>query len=279
MTRLHLSATLLPAAAMVFLIAAPASAQTERATGVSHPDTVTVAEMNPAPAPSPVAPKPSAAQTSDPAIIPHTAILDAAPDPDPDANIVTYVPAGPNELPVGTLIKVRMSQTISSKSTLVGTPFTATIEDPIERDGKVIVPAGSELHGTVEDVHGGARIFGRSSLRLKTEYILLPDGSHYVVHAQVIDTDQFRNSQIGRDGEVIGSDHAKRTLAVASLTTGSAAAAGAVFGGVPGALIGAGVGAGVSTAQWLRHDRQMVLPVESKVTFSLTTSMPMTPLR
>jgi hypothetical protein len=231
--------------------------------------------MNPAPAPA----KPSAARQSDPVTIPHTAILDADPTPDdPDSGVVTYVPSAPNELPIGTIIKVRMSQTVSSKSTLAGTPFTAQIAEPIERDGKVIIPVGSELHGTVEDIHGGVRLFGRASLRLQPESILLPDGSHYVIHAQVIDTDQFRSTQIGSDGEVIGSDHAKRSLAVLSLTTGSAAAAGAVFGGVPGALIGAGIGAGVSTAQWLRHDRETTLPVESKVTFSLTTSMPMTPL-
>ncbi len=92
---------------------------------------------------------------------------------------------------------------------------------------------------------------------------------------------QLKPSEIVRQlsEHVIGQEEAKRTLAVASLTTGSAAAAGAVFGGVPGALIGAGIGAGVSTAQWLRHDRETTLPVESKVTFSLTTSMPMTPLR
>jgi len=99
-----------------------------------------------------------------------------------------------------------------------------------------------------------------------------------VIHAQVIDTDQFRNTQISSGGEIVGSDHAKRTLAVMTLTTGSSAAAGAVFGGVPGALIGAGVGAGISTAHWLKQDRETRVPAESRVTFSLTTAMPMTPL-
>lgn len=271
MTRLHLSVSLLPAA-VAFLLAAPAPAQSARTEGVSHPEAITVAEMNPSPVPAAAVAKPSAAET------PAPEVTTPRPPVDPDADIVTYVPSAPNELPIGTIIKARMNQTVSTKNTLTGTPFTAYIEEPIERDGKVIVPAGAELHGTVEDVHGGARFFGRASLRLQAEHILLPDGSHYVIHAQVIDTDLFRNTQVGPSGAVIGSDHAKSTLAIMSLTTGSAAAAGAVFGGVPGALIGAGVGAGVSTAHWLRQDRETKLPVETKVTFSLTTSMPMTPL-
>jgi len=130
MTRLQLFATI-PAAALAFCLAVPAPAQTTREQGVSHPDAVTVAEMNPAPAPAPtpVVTKPSAAAL-------------AAPMDDPDAGVVTYVPSAPNELPIGTTIKVRMNQTVSTKNTPTGTPFVAVIEDAIERDGKVIVPAG-----------------------------------------------------------------------------------------------------------------------------------------
>jgi hypothetical protein len=94
----------------------------------------------------------------------------------------------------------------------------------------------------------------------------------------VIDTDQFHNTQIGSNGAIMRSDHAKKTSAVFALVTGSTAAAGAVFGGAPGALIGAAVGASLGTAHWLRQDSETRLPVESRVVFSLTTSMPMTPL-
>jgi hypothetical protein len=206
----------------------------------------------------------------------HAAI---APLPNADAGVVTYVPSAPNELPIGTLLKVRLTQTISSRNTLIGTPFVATVESPIERDGKVVIPAGSELHGTVTDVHGGARFFGRPSLLLHPSQILLPDGSHYVVHAQVIDTDEHKITQVSSTGAVIGTDHARSTLAVFSLTTGSAAAAGAMLGGVPGALIGGAAGVSITTAHWLRQQRQTQLPVECNVVFSLTTSMPMIPLR
>jgi len=271
MNRLHI----LPAA--LLLAAASAFAQTQ---GVSHPEaiepTITVAEMSPAPTPSAAPdPRPSAAAAETPDV--PAATPKPMPD-DPDSGVVEYVPSASNELPIGTLIKVRMSQTVSTKSTLTGTPFTAYLSEPVERDGKVVIPAGAELHGTVEDVHGGARFFGRASLRLQADQVLLPDGSHYIINAQVIDTDQFHTTQVGSHGAIIRSDHVKATTVIASLTIGSAAAAGAVFGGVPGALIGAGAGTALTSAHWLRQDSETRLPVEGRVIFSLTTSMPMTPL-
>jgi hypothetical protein len=274
MNRLHI----LPAA--LLLAAAPLFAQTQ---GVSHPDAIepeiTVAAMDPAPAPSPAAssdakPSPDVSASAAPDVPTAT----AKPLSDPDSDVVDYVPSAPNELPIGTLIKVRMSQTVSTKSTLTGTPFTAYLSEPVERNGKVVIPAGAELHGTVEDVHGGARFFGRASLRLQADQILLPDGSHYIINAQVIDTDQFHSTQIGSKGSIVRSDHVKATSVIAALTIGSAAAAGAVFGGTPGALIGAGAGAALTSAHWLRQDSETRLPVEGRVIFSLTTSMPMTPL-
>ena len=198
--------------------------------------------------------------------------------PDPDAGIVTYVPSAKNELPIGTVIKVRMNQTFDSSTAIDGTPFTAYLSEPVERDGKVIIPAGAEMRGTVQDVHNGNRVFGRSSLRLQADQIMLPDGSHYIINAQVIDTDQFHTTQIGSNGAIIRSDHVKATTVIAALTIGSAAAAGAVFGGTPGALIGAGAGTALTSAHWLKQDSETRLPVEGRVIFSLTTSMPMTPL-
>jgi len=262
MTKLHLAAATLLAAAF---IAAPAHAQT------TARNTTLVAEMTPATAPAPE-PRPSAAIPDIPAPVHATAL------PDPDANIVTYVPSAPNELPIGTLLKARMNETVSTKNTLTGTPFTAEVEDPIMRDGKVIIPAGATLRGTVTDIHGGARLFGRASLVLTPDSVLLPDGTHYILHARTIDTDMYRTTQIAQNGSIITKDHTKQEAGILTLTAGSGAAAGAVFGGVPGALIGAGVGAGVSTAHWLRQDRQTIVPAETHVVFSLTTSMPMIPL-
>jgi hypothetical protein len=195
-----------------------------------------------------------------------------------DAGIVTYVPSRPNEVPAGTLLATRIKETISTVSTPVGTRFTAEVTAPMERDGRVIIPAGSVLHGRVTVVRGGRRISGAAAIHLLPENVTLPDGTQYVLHAQVIDTSEHNVTRIDDEGTILRRDHVKGTLAAMSLTTGGAAATGAVLGGVPGAFIGAGIGAGVSTVWWLKQDRQAVVPQDTAIIFSLSTPMSVTPL-
>lgn len=197
---------------------------------------------------------------------------------DQDAGIVTYVPSNPNEVPAGTLLHARIRETLSTVATEVGTPFTAEVTEPMERDGRVIIPAGSVIHGRVTIVRGGKRISGAAALHLLTENVTLPDGTNYILHAQVIDTTQHSVTRVDDEGTIYRRDHVKGTLAAMSLTTGGAAAAGAVFGGVPGALIGGGIGAGVSTVWWLKQDRQEVIPQNTGIVFSLNIPMTMSPI-
>ena len=105
-----------------------------------------------------------------------------------DAMIVVDVPEREGELREGTLLRTRIQDTLSTSSTLPGTRFTAEVTEPITRNGRVIIPVGSILEGRVTQVHGGMRISGSALLHLETNDVTLPDGTHYIVHAQVIDT-------------------------------------------------------------------------------------------
>jgi len=298
------------AAAAIALAAAPAIAQGQE-TGVSTPPPAVIT-ANPDPMPQPRT-KPSpyisgaqsyvpgsqpapAAQTYGPYVPyvpPGSAATAPAPrDPDAeivtsvpqrhaadeDAGIVTWVPTRPNEVAEGTLIQTRIRETISTASTPVGTRFTAEVTAPMEQDGRVIIPAGSTLQGHVTVVRGGRRISGAAAIHLLPESVTLPDGTHYLLHAQVIDTSQHNVTRVSREGTILRRDHVKGTLAAMSVATGGAAAAGAVIGGVPGALVGAGIGAGVSTVWWLKQDRQAVVPENTEIVFSLSAPMSITPL-
>ena len=195
-----------------------------------------------------------------------------------DAGIVTSVPERDGEIREGTLLKARISQGLSTTSTLEGTPFTASLTEAVEKDGRVILPIGSMVEGRVTEVHSGRRISGRAALHLEAREVTLPDGTHYVIHAQLIDTDQTDHSNVDSEGTLVRRDHAKETLAAMSVATGGAAAAGAMMGGGVGALVGAGIGAGASTILWLKQDRQEALPKDSLLVFNLTTPMILKPL-
>jgi hypothetical protein len=199
------------------------------------------------------------------------------PADDLDAMVVTSVPERQGELREGTLLKTQIMQTLSTKTTLEGTRFTAQLTEAIERNGRVIIPVGSILEGRVTEVHGGRRITGAAALHLETRDITLPDGTHYVVHAQLIDTGKSEFKVTG-EGTLKRNDHPKEMLAVMGGVTGASAVAGGMIGGGVGALVGAGVGAGVSTVIWLKQDRQATLPKDVSLVFSLTTPMVLTPL-
>jgi hypothetical protein len=196
---------------------------------------------------------------------------------DPDANIVTYVPSMPGEVPDGTLLKARLREQLSTLSTRPGSRFTAEVSEPVMRDGRVIVPAGSVLDGRVTWVRGGRRIGGSAAIHIEPQRVTLPDGSEYYLRARVIDTNSWDNTKVDSEGTIMRKENKKRNAAIMGLTTGSGLAAGAIIGGVPGALIGAGVGAGISTVVWLQQDRQAVLPKDLGVIFTLTEPMSTTP--
>lgn len=197
---------------------------------------------------------------------------------DIDDGIVTRVPSRPGEVPDGTLVKVKLHEDLSSLTTKPGTSFTAEVSEAVLREGQVVVPAGSLLEGRVTWVRGGKRVGGAAAIHLEARTVTLPDGSQYLIHARVIDTDSWDDTKVDAEGTILRKDHAKGVATTMALTTGGGMAAGAVVGGLPGALIGAGVGAGVSTVVWMRQDRQADLPKDLGIVFSLTEPMRVAPL-
>jgi hypothetical protein len=194
-----------------------------------------------------------------------------------DAMIVTSVPERAGELREGTLLRTKMISTLSTESTVTGSRFTAEVTEPIERNGRVIIPVGSILEGRVTEVHGGKRISGGALLHLETSNVTLPDGTHYIVHAQVIDTGKS-DFNVSDEGTLKKKGNVKETLMVMGGVTGAGAASGAMIGGGVGAAVGAGIGAGVSTVIWFKQDRQATLPKDVQLVFSLTVPMVLTPL-
>ena len=192
---------------------------------------------------------------------------------DPDAGIVTRVPGPGNELPVGAMLKIRLRQGLTTNATTVGTVFTAALVDAVERDGHVLLPAGSTVQGKVTEVHAGKRSSGSGYLHLEPFSVTLPDGTRYELHAQVIDTSLYRTTKVDDEGTISRNSGGKGTAAAIGLSTGAGAAAGGVFGGWPGAIVGGVVGAGISTVVWLRQDRQAELPAGTEVVLGLTGAL------
>jgi hypothetical protein len=276
----------------------------QQMTGVSSPDPAVIT-ATPDAAPKPVKPSPAipaAAPATAPEVYgpyvpyhaPGTAAVSAPLSKaayDPDANFVssvkppekysgfvTSVPEKEGEVREGTLLKARITQTLSTGKTVQGSEFKAELTQAVEKDGRVILPVGAVLEGRVTQVRSGRRISGAAMMHLEPFTVTLPDGTLYTLHAQLIDTNQSGNTRVGSEGNVLRRDHAKETLLVIGGVTGAGAITGAVIGGGVGAAVGAGIGAGAGTIVWLKQTRQATLPQNSLLVFSLTTPMELKPL-
>ncbi|SFS17059.1 conjugation TrbI-like protein [Granulicella pectinivorans] len=195
--------------------------------------------------------------------------LAGTPVPNPDGMIVGDPGPRAAAFPSNILLKARVLETLSTSVNHAGDPFSAIVTEPVYQNNHLLIPAGSTLEGRLTEVHGGHRIRGAAALHLEPHRIILPDGSHYDLHAQLIDTSQSFATRIDSEGTLYRRDHIKETVAALGIATGTGAVAGAVIGGGVGAGVGALVGAGVGTAWWLKQDRQTVLPKDTNLIFTL----------
>lgn len=252
----------------------------------------------PAPAPAPVSPPPPASRVSagrgeftgqvdntDDGIVTVVPAPGSAAAPlqqrsaSADDGVVADVPYNAYDLREGSNITVRLNQALSTTDTQPGTAFTASVVRDVYSDGKVIIPAGSEMRGRVTAVSQGHHLGPHANIRLRPEAVVLPDGTAYHLYAEVVQTDA-PGTRADDEGGIQASNHYKKD----AVETGAAAGTGAVVGGVVGGPIGAGVGtlvgAGAATTHLLLQDPQAAkLPQGTTLVFSLTQAMSLTPTK
>jgi hypothetical protein len=190
---------------------------------------------------------------------------------------VSSVPTSANDLPEGTNIRVKIGDKISTRETSIGAPFRGEVMSDISKDGRVIIPAGSELKGRVAGVSQGRHFGPSATLRLRPDVVILPDGTAYHLSGQVAGSDA-PGTRMDSEGGIQPKPQTMKNVAEYGVGVGTGAIIGAYVAGPGGALAGSLVGAGVITAHLLlQHPSAAVVPKGSVVTFSLTQAMELTP--
>jgi hypothetical protein len=211
------------------------------------PDTQPAPATNP-PAATPPAPAPVAESTPQPVEPP-------APPPLRQAT-----------LKAGTLVQVRLIETISSDKNHPGDMFNATLDAPLVVDGLVLAERGARVEGKIVESQQAGRVKGLASIALALTRLNLSDGQHVEVS-----TDSF--SKMGPESK--GTDAAK-------IGGGAALGAiiGAIAGGGKGAAIGAGAGGAAGTGDvLLTRGKPAVLPSETNISFRISNPVTVTERR
>jgi len=162
-------------------------------------------------------------------------------------------------IPAGTVLRVRLNQSIDTKHSRPGDTFTATLSSPVVHNGGTVIPAGATAYGRVAESKPSGRFKGRAVLVLRLDSVAVR-GRRYAVQTALVSR--------------VTTGHKKRNLALIGGGTGLGASIGAIAGGGMGALIGAGAGAGAGTiGEAFTGKKQVRIPVESLLAFRLNRSV------
>jgi hypothetical protein len=138
-------------------------------------------------------------------------------------------------VPVGTNLKIRLNDALSSKESRAGDRFAATVVDPV-RFSEAIV------HGHIRSILKSGKVTGRTTMNLSFDSIdlpgeKLPAEKHGVLHGyvtKVYGSDGTADNEGGVQSKSRGNQTLKRS--------GIGATAGAIIGGIAGGGKGAAIG-------------------------------------
>lgn len=158
-------------------------------------------------------------------------------------------------VPVGTDLKVRINDTLSSKDSRIGDRFTATVIDPSRFDE-------ARINGHISSIQKSGKIKGRTSMNLAFDSIELRDGRRGVMHGYVTRVYGEGSGRADNEGGVESGSRGKQTVKRAGIGATVGAIVGGIAGGGKGAAIGLIIG-GAGGAGSLAINGSKELKIES----------------
>jgi hypothetical protein len=150
------------------------------------------------------------------------------------------------DVETGTRVPLSMINSVSTKHATAGERVYLETVFPIVINGKVVIPPGSYVMGTLTDVQRPGRLKGRGEFYLRFESLTLPNGVTRDFRARVGALDGRASEELDKNEGKIRSEGNK---AGDVRTIGEAAGTGASVGAIAGSLGGSvGMGAGIGAA-------------------------------
>jgi hypothetical protein len=140
------------------------------------------------------------------------------------------VPVGPL-VPIGTNLKIRVEDNLSSKDSRVGDRFNATVLDPVRYNE-------ARVTGHISSIQKSGKIKGRTSMNLAFDSIELPDGRRGPLHGYVTRVYGSGSERADNEGGVESGSRTNQALKRGGIGAAGGAILGAIVGGGKGAAIG-----------------------------------------
>lgn len=180
-------------------------------------------------------------------------------------------------VPMGETLRVRMDQTLSSKTARVGDTFTTTTIDPVySTTGVVVIPAGSKIVGRVDRAKPAAKGGKPGEIDVTFVEARLPNGTKKLINGSLTELDS-KSAKSDSEGTASGDKMGHRKI----IFIGGGGAGGAVLGGAigggKGAIIGGiagAVGGLIAENQTKGEDAQVKSGTEFGVYLNQAVSLP-----
>jgi hypothetical protein len=181
----------------------------------------------------------------DPAPVRQSARLvipSAASRPDPSTEYV---------IAAGSRILLRLTNSVNTKHTAAGDRVYLQTAVPVFVDGRLVIPTGSYVTGTVVESQKAGRVKGKSGLTLRFDSLTLPNGVARDFRSRPGSVDG-RGNVDKAEGKIQGESNKGGDARTVGQTTAAGAGIGTVAGAASGHLgMGAGIGAAAGAAAGL----------------------------
>jgi type IV secretory pathway VirB10-like protein len=220
-----------------------------------------------APAPTPrVEPAPAPAHPAAPvntAAVPEAQAPAPAREPSPERVAEAREPRARQiqfdevVVPASSVLGLQVETPLSSERTQIEDRVEARVTRDVTSEGRVAVPAGSRVLGSVTVVERGGKMKERARLGVRFHTLVLADGRQV----------PLRTETIVREGDSPSNESARKIGGAAI----GGAILGAIIGGGKGAVIGGAAGAGGGSAAVMAGDRNAAtLPAGTVVSVRLS---------
>ena len=197
-------------------------------------------------------------------------------------------------IPPGTILRIRLDTTITSKTNKPGDTFAGVVKEPVVSGGTTVVPEGSIVSGHIAFIKPAGRIKGKALMRIVLDSVTTPEEKKYLLSSTLEDSKGgvCGNAAGDDEGTIKGCGKSKKDAAKDAAIGGAiGASAGATVGmgqeidcryfgncGGPGlggdVLYGAGICAGTALLfDLFKHQKQIILVQGTELTFIVNRTL------
>jgi hypothetical protein len=155
-------------------------------------------------------------------------------------------------VPEDVALRIRLDDTLTSADSQVGDPFSATVVEKGEyRDARV--------YGHITEIDMSGRIKGHTSMMLRFDRLVMPDGRRAQIHAEIVELYHAPSGEkVDVEGAIESSGRGRKTITHTVIGAGAGALLGGIFGGGKGAGIGSVIGGAGGLGTTAFHGRQKI---------------------